>query len=57
MLKTISPDQINDGVKDCFRGIDETCAWKENLKDWVNPKNSENFKQGCIYHDHSTRTV
>ena len=41
--KTISRGQLNDGVPDCINGMDETCGWKQNLPNWVDPFKTPEF--------------
>ncbi len=42
---SIRKDQLNDGVSDCLFDIDETCAWKDSLKNWVSPTSTDEFKE------------
>ena len=41
----INKDQLNDGISDCLFDIDETCAWKNNLENWVSPTKTEEFQE------------
>ncbi len=44
-LTTVFKSQLNDGVADCLFDIDETCAWKNNLKNWVSPTKTDEFQE------------
>ena len=41
----IKKEQLNDGISDCLFDIDETCAWKNNLKDWISPTKNKEFEE------------
>ncbi len=45
VFETIYKEQLNDGVSDCLFDLDETCAWKNNLVNWVSPTETAQFQE------------
>ncbi len=41
----LTKEKLNDGVSECLFDLDESCAWKDDLHEWVSPTETKDFKE------------